>query len=180
MRVSVGQGWRLGGFAGECFGLGNGAASMESVACMRWKMGKFLKMRRILLLGWSLFLGNLLGGSVEAGESFAKVGVEFLQKHCTECHGQKKQKGEVVLDGFRDESGVLKQRKAWKRILAMVEQGEMPPEEKLQPTKEEREEFLRTVRGVFKEDDLKARPDPGRVTVRRLNRSEYNNTLRDL
>ena len=158
----------MSGFEGGCCGLG-------------WKMGKFLKMRRtIFLLGWSLFLGNLLGGAVEAGESFAKSGVEFLQKHCTECHGQKKQKGEVVLDGFRDEVGVLKQRKAWKRILAMVEQGEMPPEEKLQPTKEEREEFLRMVRGVFKDNDLKARPDPGRVTVRRLNRSEYNNTLRDL
>jgi len=53
----------------------------------------------------------------------------------------------------------------------------MPPDDKPQPTAKEREAFIASANAVFKNLDLNAKPDPGRVTIRRLNKNEYNNTL---
>ena len=61
----------------------------------------------------------------------------------------------------------------------MVESGEMPPDDKPQPTAEERRAFVASVNAVFAAA-ASAPPDPGRLTLRRLNRTEYNNTIRDL
>src|SRR2546426_10347469 len=55
----------------------------------------------------------------------------------------------------------------------------MPPENKPQPTPAERDLITRWVGSCFFQCDCK-HPDPGRVTLRRLNRAEYNNTIRDL
>ncbi len=121
-----------------------------------------------------------LAASAIAQEPFAKAGTAFLAKYCTDCHGEKKQKGELALHVFRDDVSVLKQRKTWKRILEAVVHSDMPPEDKPQPTDKEREAFVASANGVFKKFDQTAKPDPGRVTIRRLNKNEYNNTLRDL
>ncbi len=118
-----------------------------------------------------------LASTAFAQEPFAKTGVAFLGKYCTDCHGEKKQKGELALHKFRDDVSVLKQRKTWKRVLEMVQNGDMPPDDKTQPTKPERDAFIASAKAVFASYDAKAKPDPGRVTIRRLNRNEYNNTL---
>src|SRR4030095_11366023 len=115
-----------------------------------------------------------------AQEPFAKVGVPFLEKHCTSCHGAEKQKADLTLHEYRDELSLLKKRKIWKHVIEMVESEEMPPDDKPQPTKEERAAFVVSAKAVFTNYDKTAKPDPGRVTIRRLNREEYNNTLRDL
>ena len=59
----------------------------------------------------------------------------------------------------------------------MVQNDDMPPDDKPQPTKPERDAFIASAKAVFANYDAKAKPDPGRVTIRRLNRNEYNNTL---
>jgi hypothetical protein len=56
----------------------------------------------------------------------------------------------------------------------------MPPEEKPQPTPAEVERFARAITDVLAKVDCGRESDPGRVTIRRLNRAEYNNTIRDL
>src|SRR5205807_2610045 len=56
---------------------------------------------------------------------------------------------------------------------------EMPPEKKPQPTPEERERIAAWIQSELFPVDCE-HPDPGRVTLRRLNRAEYNNTIRDL
>jgi hypothetical protein len=115
-----------------------------------------------------------------AGLPFEKASVAFMQKHCVSCHGKEKQKGDLVLHEFLDGQSLLKARKKWKGILNAVEQHEMPPDDEPQPTDEERRVFLESARAVFADADKNAKPDPGRVTLRRLNRVEYNNTIRDL
>ena len=118
--------------------------------------------------------------ATHADEPFAKTGVPFLQKYCTDCHGEKKQKADLSLHNFRDDISVLKQRKTWKHVMDAVQNEDMPPEDKPQPGKEERAAFIASAKAIFSNFDLKAKPDPGRVTIRRLNRSEYNNTVSDL
>src|SRR5262245_50717042 len=109
---------------------------------------------------------------------FAKVGVSFVEKHCVHCHGAKTQKADLSLHTYRDDLSVLKNRKAWQNVVHMVQSGEMPPKGRPRPEAADVDQFLKTVKAVFAKGD--ATRDPGRVTVRRLNKAEYNNTIRDL
>jgi hypothetical protein len=119
-------------------------------------------------------------GSAQDVSDVAKVIVPFVEKHCVNCHGEKKQKGEVTLHVFKDEASILKARKTWVRVLDQLHAGEMPPEGKPRPAFDEAERFVKAVHGVFERFDRTAKRDPGEVTIRRLNRVEYANTVRDL
>ncbi len=115
------------------------------------------------------------------GEKPAPVpGAAFVQKYCLSCHGAEKKRGELDLSGFRDEAAVVATRKVWSNAVRAVRDGEMPPKGVPQPTADEREAFAEAVRGAFRRADAGKPRDPGRVTIRRLNRAEYNNTVRDL
>ncbi len=114
-----------------------------------------------------------------ATPSFADAGAPFLQKYCVSCHGKDKQKADLALHEFRDDISVLRARKRWRDVVELVRSGEMPPDDKPQPSAEEKQRFLASVAGIFAKADS-GKPDPGRLTVRRLNRTEYNNTIRDL
>ena len=115
-----------------------------------------------------------------APQSYAKDIRPVLEKYCWDCHGDGAKKGDVILDADKDEAAIARNRKLWMGAMFHIEQWTMPPEDKkTQPTKEEREMLVRWLDGVLNPVDPKA-PDPGRVTIRRLNRVEYNNTVRDL
>jgi len=115
-----------------------------------------------------------------AAPTFAKEGVAFLKKHCIACHGAKKPKADLDLGVFTDEASLLKERKKWQEVLEQVHSGDMPPKEKARPAPAEVELLVKLVRGAFDRADKTAKPDPGKVTLRRLNKTEYNNTIRDL
>ena len=87
---------------------------------------------------------------------------------------------DLALHAFKDAPAVLKARKRWVAVLDMLESGQMPPDKQLQPTAAEQTAFIQGVRAIFEHADNSGEPDPGRVTIRRLNRTEYNNTVRDL
>jgi hypothetical protein len=140
-------------------------------------------MNRIAKISVSLVIAIPLLQSVGSAQNVsdvAKVIVPFVEKHCVNCHGEKKQKGEVTLHVFKDEASILKARKMWVRVLDQLHAGEMPPEGKPRPAFDEAERFVKAVHGVFERFDRTAKRDPGEVTIRRLNRVEYANTVRDL
>jgi mono/diheme cytochrome c family protein len=117
--------------------------------------------------------------SASAG-SFDKAVTAFLGKHCIACHGNANKKGGVNLEGVAGDEGILKKRKMWERAVQAVKTGEMPPSDKPRPANADVEAFLNYVGPVLTRTDCSGKGDPGRVTVRRLNRTEYNNTIRDL
>jgi len=126
-----------------------------------------------------LLCATTAASAFAASPPFSEAGVAFLEKHCTSCHGAEKQKAGLVLHDIRNDAALLRAPRRWKEIMNMVESGQMPPEEQPPPTREEKRAFLDSVRSVFARAN-NASPDPGRITVRRLNRTEYNNTVRDL
>ncbi|HTN77004.1 MAG TPA: DUF1592 domain-containing protein, partial [Pirellulaceae bacterium] len=132
----------------------------------------------ITALGLSLF--TAAQAIAEEAPNFEQTGFAFVQKHCVSCHGMQEQNAELALHGFRSAKSVIESRKVWTNVLKMVEAGEMPPEDQPQPTVEEAAAFVKAVRDVFDYADRNAKPDAGRVTMRRLNRTEYRNTIRDL
>ena len=112
--------------------------------------------------------------------TFEKTAAPFLAKYCLGCHGSEKPKGDLNLASFKDEESVLRGRKLWLRLQEYVESGDMPPEGKPKPTSEEAEAFNGWLHGTLSKVNCSSQTNPGRVTIRRLNRSEYNNTIRDL
>jgi hypothetical protein len=126
------------------------------------------------------FLILMMAAPSATAADFAGAG--FLQKYCLACHGDKKPKADLSLQTYRDEDSVLRGRKTFATVLERLHAGEMPPEGKNRPrpTAAEVEAFTRAVETLFARADHNDRPDPGHVTVRRLNRAEYNNTIRDL
>src|SRR6185437_12367716 len=111
--------------------------------------------------------------------SFAPI-EQFVKTNCVECHGATKQKGEITLHTYHDEASVLKDRKTWEAVLEKIQSGEMPPKKKARPNQADSDAFVKAVEGIFYRHDLVTPRDPGQVTIRRLNRTEYYNTVRDL
>ena len=114
----------------------------------------------------------------DAGE-VAKVIAPFLQKHCVKCHGAEKPKAGLSLHTFKDSKSILKERKLWDKAIDQIESGEMPPEERPQPTAAEKKAFANNVRALYAKVDA-GKPDPGEMQIRRLTRTEYATTVRDL
>jgi mono/diheme cytochrome c family protein len=115
-----------------------------------------------------------------AGEStFRKEVLPFLKSHCFACHGNGKAKADLSFDKYRDDASVLSDRKVWDGVRHMLQAHEMPPPQRPQPKPAEAEAVCRAIQELFDRFDA-ARPNAGRVTIRRLNRTEYNNTIRDL
>jgi hypothetical protein len=104
----------------------------------------------------------------------------LVVSHCALCHGERKQKAELNLETYKDHAAVLKARPAWTKVYQMVSRGEMPPAKATPLSPEERRRMLEWLENAFGALDARGTRDPGRVVLRRLNRFEYKNTIRDL
>jgi mono/diheme cytochrome c family protein len=106
----------------------------------------------------------------------------FVKTYCQECHSADDPQAGINLLSFKTEAQMLKgkNRKTWEMVLSMVEIGAMPPNDMDQPKDSEVDEVVAYLEDKLYNLDCDMIDDPGRVTVRRLNRTEYNNTVRDL
>lgn len=120
--------------------------------------------------------------SEPAAVSFEQDIQPLLKTYCYRCHGNGKKKADLVLDGYKTEPDIYRNYKVWERIHENLSKREMPPKEKdvAQPTSAERTLLTTWIRQRLDSHYRTAKPEAGRVTVRRLNRQEYNNTIRDL
>ena len=114
-----------------------------------------------------------------APPSFDSTVQPVLSKTCLACHNESLASGNLnIVPYLKRES--LADREQWDRILRKVRSGEMPPKGVPRPPQPQMEALVRFVQGEFDKADAAVKPDPGRVTARRLNRNEYSNTIRDL
>ncbi|MEW6304171.1 MAG: DUF1592 domain-containing protein [Verrucomicrobiota bacterium] len=117
--------------------------------------------------------------SASPEESYRQRVLPVLEKYCWDCHGDGMDKGDLALDKFESLEKHFSNHHLWLAVWKNLESNLMPPEKKPQPSEAEKQEIIRWIeRAVFKVDP--ANPDPGRVTIRRLNREEYRNTVYDL
>jgi hypothetical protein len=84
----------------------------------------------------------------------------------------------VNLAPFNNPASLTQNREGWDVILHKLRAGEMPP--KGVPVPPNMDEVIKFLSDEFDRVDRATKPDPGRVTARRLNRAEYTNTVRDL
>ncbi|MBM3739404.1 MAG: DUF1592 domain-containing protein [Acidobacteria bacterium] len=99
-----------------------------------------------------------------------------LTKYCAGCHNQKTRTANIVLDEQREpfDAGL------WEEVLTKLKAGQMPPPGAPALPGTERAGLISWVEQHLNSNASALPRDPGRVTVRRLNRTEYNNTVRDL
>lgn len=93
----------------------------------------------------------------------------FFKQHCVRCHGSQTQEGDLRLDTFRADA------KLWRTIADRLQLGEMPPNDEPQPSMAEVKEMV-----ALASKNAAESSHSGQVVLRRLNRTQYRNTLRDL
>jgi mono/diheme cytochrome c family protein len=103
----------------------------------------------------------------------------FFARHCFECHTEK-ESGDVRLDLFKDEKALANGLPTIEKALAMLRKRAMPPKNRPQPGDDERTPVLAWMEAYVARMDRQQPSAPDRVVIRRLNRAEYNNTVRDL
>lgn len=110
--------------------------------------------------------------------SFTKDVKPLMETYCVSCHNPEKKKADLDLTIYKDDAAAARATKLWRNVIEQVGDHLMPPENaKKQPSMEEREAIVKALKNLKKYDGP---PDPGRVTIRRLNRTEYDYTIRDL
>jgi Protein of unknown function (DUF1592)/Protein of unknown function (DUF1588)/Protein of unknown function (DUF1587)/Protein of unknown function (DUF1585)/Protein of unknown function (DUF1595) len=113
----------------------------------------------------------------EPRPAFATQAAPFLARHCTSCHAVERPKGHVVL-AFPNEAAAIADLAVWSKVAEALRSGRMPPPDRPRPDPAEVSAFMAWLDGAL--SDGSGHRNPNRVTLRRLNRAEYNNTIRDL
>jgi hypothetical protein len=143
--------------------------SHAPVGCLAWAAGV------VILLSF----GDRSAAAMEAVERYRKEIKPILAKYCFDCHADGAKKGNVSFDNFKSDEELTGKRELWHAVLKNTRAHIMPPARRPRPTAEEQQVLERWIKyGAFALDPKN--PDPGRVTLRRLNRVEYRNTVRDL
>lgn len=104
----------------------------------------------------------------------------FVKKNCVMCHNAAVTSGDVNLAAFETAQSFDEHRDTWERVVSKIRTGEMPPPSMPKLPAADVSGVAKFLEDEFARQDRTAKPDPGRVTTRRLNRAEYNNTVRDL
>ncbi|MGA2064543.1 MAG: DUF1592 domain-containing protein [Thermoguttaceae bacterium] len=113
-------------------------------------------------------------------QTFDAVVLPFVKRYCLNCHRGADARRGVQLDKYRTVAAVSEDRATWSRVRSMLRARKMPPEDSRRPKDEEYDAVGAWLAATLGPADRAGPPDPGRVTIRRLNRAEYSNTIRDL
>ncbi len=114
------------------------------------------------------------------GSTFEDTVQPILDRHCLACHGEHLQMADLRFDGFSDEAEAVRHPHVWDDVLRMTTAGKMPPPGTEPPSAGEIKALTEWVNSRRSAMEAHRKDRPGRVTARRLNRVEYNNTVRDL
>jgi hypothetical protein len=123
-----------------------------------------------------------------AGPSFTKEIRPLLKTYCFECHSAKKKKGGLDLERFSTDAAPIEWPELWDAVKDRLVSNEMPPGKSPQPKETERQKLLAYIDYVARVQvscdkltrEQLEKSTAGYTMSRRLNRNEYNNTLRDL
>jgi mono/diheme cytochrome c family protein len=113
-------------------------------------------------------------------DGFESLVRPFVAKNCISCHGNEKHKRDLNLESFISATTLIEERDHWDDVVTKLRHREMPPDEEPQPPEHQRQAVAEWLARELARIDRVTPPNPGRVTARRLNRAEYNNTIRDL
>lgn len=109
----------------------------------------------------------------------AKV-TPLIETHCVDCHGPTTQKAKLRLDNLPPDLHDERSAATWTAVLDKLMSGEMPPKKRERPSQDELKAATSWLNKELHAASLDRQKKQGRVVVRRLNGTEYENTIRDL
>jgi mono/diheme cytochrome c family protein len=119
-------------------------------------------------------------GAESRHQTFDQTVAPFVKQNCAVCHNDQLKTGGLVLTKYHDVSSMVHDRDTWEKVVKRVRAGEMPPKGMPRPKPEAIAAVTGWIEDQFAEADRTTPQDPGHLTAHRLNRTEYNNTVRDL
>ncbi len=137
---------------------------------------------------WSRIRAVVLASAVSlSGSALAAEGKysfedaqKLLKTYCQGCHQGKSPSGGFNVTRHASMESLLKDPRAWTRMMNRVRDGEMPPPNVPAPDMDQREKFVEWVQATLRTAACADGISPGRAPLRRLNRNEYAATIRDL
>ena len=133
------------------------------------------------LLSLAVVLASKLATTqADDAQQFEQLVRPLLAQHCVECHRGDKPKGQLRLDNLTPNLTESVTREHWSAVVRRLKSGEMPPKGKPRPTTQEVEALTDWLAPRVTAAEAAARASQGRVVLRRLNRTEYENTINDL
>ncbi|MDR3622771.1 MAG: DUF1587 domain-containing protein, partial [Paludisphaera borealis] len=140
----------------------------------------------LVLIPTALVLAQVSASA--AVDSFETLTTEYgrdvqplMKQFCIKCHSTEEQQGDLDLERFAKFDDVRRNERVWKKVVEMLDEGEMPPKKaKPQPTADERAKLRGWAARYLKAEAYAIAGDPGPVVLRRLNNVQYTYTLRDL
>lgn len=136
-----------------------------------------------LSLIFSVLIGMFCSANALAQQTLPKARASlepFLKKYCVGCHGPKRQEGQVRFDSVAWEITTNDVAQRWQDVLDQLNGGDMPPEDANQPSNDELAKALDVLTGAVLEARRRLTDHGGEIKMRRLNKREYSNTIRDL
>ena len=126
--------------------------------------------------------GAKVSAAVASPNVFENTVKSVIRTSCAKCHNATDLRGDLDLTRFLDMTSdqAIKEHDLWETISRRVEKHEMPPEGERELDPHDVSSITSWTKTEFAKLEEDAVPDPGHVTTRRLNRHEYNNTVRDL
>lgn len=138
-------------------------------------------LKRVLILG--LVYLAVIGTTRTFGQSIPSVDEPartFFTRHCQACHAGAKPKGRFHLDNLSPDFSDKANRERWITVLEQLKSDTMPPKEKPRPAAQDVRAVTDWIQSRVEKGAIAANAKQGRVGLRRLNRTEYENTVRDL
>ena len=137
---------------------------------------------------WLAASGLAFGQESPLGDVLSRVDREafddsvrpVLQEFCVKCHGAEKQESGLRIDRLELDFGKRTVAQHWTEIMDRINSGEMPPEDEPQPNTGQLTKVVSWIVDELRRREAAIQSTGGQVVMRRINRSEYNNTVRDL
>ena len=131
-------------------------------------------------LGAALLLLAGAAGAAQFEVALSQKHFPLIESYCLDCHDGETQKGKVNLEALPFKVKTIEQAELWQKLLNAMNAGEMPPENKRQPKNAEKADFLDDLARAMVLTRKKLSDSGGKITMRRLNRREYQNTIEAL
>jgi hypothetical protein len=113
-------------------------------------------------------------------DAFQRQVLPLLERFCVDCHMKGTSEAGIVLDRFDNQAAAVKDGRTWLRVRDALQGRLMPPAEMPQPSLEELDGIVAWIEKDFLAAECGKQVSSAPVVIRRLNRQEYNNTIRDL
>jgi hypothetical protein len=121
-----------------------------------------------------------VAGEPEPGDAFQTQVAPLLKHYCAECHMKEGPEAGIAFDRFGNQEEAVKAGRTWIRVRDALQSRIMPPADEPQPTLEELDRIVGWIEKDFLAAECQKQTSAPAVVIRRLNRQEYNNTIRDL